>query len=66
MVFAKGDIHHPVKTVLNRPVMLGRLQKPGSVSGETWYISEFSGDFAKVWVACQASPVWVPSNAVAR
>jgi hypothetical protein len=32
----------------------------------TWYISEFSGDFAKVWVACQAASVWVPANAVAH
>ncbi len=32
----------------------------------TWYISEFSGDFAKVWIACQARPVWIPANAVAR
>lgn len=32
----------------------------------TWYISEFSGDFAKVWVACQAASVWVPANAIAR
>jgi hypothetical protein len=31
-----------------------------------WYISEFSGDFAKVWIACQARPVWIPTNAVAR
>lgn len=32
----------------------------------TWYISEFTGDFAKVWIACQASPVYIPANAVAR
>ena len=32
----------------------------------TWYISEFSGDFAKVWIACQARMVWIPANAVAR
>jgi hypothetical protein len=32
----------------------------------TWWISEFEGDFAKVWIACQAEPVWIPSNAVAR
>ncbi|MBK8027464.1 MAG: hypothetical protein IPK19_40290 [Chloroflexi bacterium] len=31
-----------------------------------WYISEFSGDFAKLWIACQAEPVWVPANAVLR
>jgi hypothetical protein len=30
----------------------------------TWKISEFSGDFAKVWIACQASSVWIPRNAV--
>src|SRR5690606_27092564 len=27
----------------------------------TWYVSETDGDFAKVWIACQASPVWVPT-----
>lgn len=30
----------------------------------TWKISEFEGDFAKVWIACEANPVWIPSNAV--
>ncbi|MBE2266624.1 MAG: hypothetical protein IAE80_00230, partial [Anaerolinea sp.] len=32
----------------------------------TWYISEFSGDWARVWIACQANMVWIPANAVAR
>ncbi len=32
----------------------------------TWYISQFSGDFAKVWVACEASPVWIPVENVLR
>ncbi|MBL8130355.1 MAG: hypothetical protein JNL42_00750 [Anaerolineae bacterium] len=32
----------------------------------TWYISAFEGDFAKVWIACQADPVYIPANAVAR
>lgn len=32
----------------------------------SWYVSEFSGDFAKVWVACQANMVWIPVSAVAR
>lgn len=35
-----------------------------NIPAGTWYVSEFSGDFAKVWIACQASPVWVPANAV--
>ena len=30
----------------------------------TWKISEFKDDFAKVWIACQATPVWIPRNAV--
>lgn len=30
----------------------------------TWKISEFSGDFALVWIACEAQPVWIPRNAV--
>lgn len=37
-----------------------------AIPAGTWYVSEFSGDFAKVWIACQANPVWVPANAVAR
>jgi hypothetical protein len=32
----------------------------------TWYISEFTGDFALVWISCEGSPVYVPANAVAR
>ncbi len=32
----------------------------------TWWISQFSGDFARVWIACQANSVWIPANAVAR
>lgn len=32
----------------------------------TWWISQFSGDFAQVWIACQANSVWIPANAVAR
>jgi hypothetical protein len=35
MVFTKGDIHHPVKAVLNRPVMLGGLQQPGCIGRRT-------------------------------
>ena len=30
----------------------------------SWKISEFSGDFAKVWIACQAQPIWIPTNAI--
>lgn len=30
----------------------------------TWYVSEFTGDFAKVWISCEGSPVYVPANAV--
>ena len=30
----------------------------------TWKISEFDGDFAKVWIACGATPIWIPKNAV--
>jgi hypothetical protein len=32
----------------------------------TWWISEFTGDFAKVWIACQAQPIYIPANAVAH
>ena len=32
----------------------------------TWYITEFSGDFARVWIACNANQFWIPTNAVAR
>lgn len=37
-----------------------------TIPAGTWYVSEFSGDFALVWVSCEGSPVWVPSNAVAH
>jgi hypothetical protein len=30
----------------------------------TWFVSEYSGDFAKVWVNCTGSPVWIPTNAI--
>lgn len=30
----------------------------------TWKISEFKDDFAKVWIACEANPVWIPRSAV--
>jgi hypothetical protein len=44
-VFTKGDSHHPMKAVLNRPVMLGGLQQLGSVGRETadvvgWVVSD--------------------------
>lgn len=31
----------------------------------TWWVGETSGDFSRVWIACQAQPVWVPTNAIA-
>ena len=37
-----------------------------SIPAGTWYITQFSGDFAQVWIACQANMVWIPANAVAR
>jgi len=30
----------------------------------TWEISDFSGDYAHVWIACQATPIWIPKSAV--
>lgn len=32
----------------------------------TWYISEFGEAFAKVWIACQAQPIWIPVGNVLR
>ena len=32
----------------------------------TWYISEFGESFAKVWIACQAQPVYIPVENVLR
>lgn len=32
----------------------------------TWYVSETSGDFAKVWIACQAESVWIPVANIAN
>ncbi len=30
----------------------------------TWYITEFDGDFAHVFIACGANLVWIPADAV--
>lgn len=35
-----------------------------SIPAGSWKISEFSGDFAKVWIACEAEPIWIPTSAV--
>jgi hypothetical protein len=32
----------------------------------TWYISEFGEAFAKVWIACQGQPIWIPVGNVLR
>jgi hypothetical protein len=32
----------------------------------TWYVSEFTGDFAKVWIACSANPIYIPAINVVR
>lgn len=37
-----------------------------SIPAGTWWVNRTSGDFAQVWIACQAQPVWVPLNAVLR
>jgi hypothetical protein len=37
-----------------------------NIPAGTWYMSDFSDDFAKVWIACEAQPVYVPANAVLR
>jgi len=36
-----------------------------SIPVGTWYVTQTSGDFTQLWIACQANRVWVPSNAVA-
>ncbi|MFN8527372.1 MAG: hypothetical protein U0670_02030 [Anaerolineae bacterium] len=36
-----------------------------NIPAGNWYVMQTSGDFSRLWIACQASPVWVPSNAVA-
>jgi hypothetical protein len=38
---------------------------PFSLPAGTWWISETSGDFAKVWIGCDANPVWISLSAVA-
>lgn len=35
-----------------------------SLPAGTWKISEFKDEFAKVWIACEANPIWIPSSAV--
>lgn len=37
-----------------------------NLSPGTWYITEFTDDFAKVWIACSAQPVWIPIENVIR
>lgn len=29
-----------------------------------WWVKQISGDFAQVWIACQATPVWIPVSAL--
>ncbi|MFN8528359.1 MAG: hypothetical protein U0670_07095 [Anaerolineae bacterium] len=36
-----------------------------NIPAGTWWTYGSSGDSTHVWIACQANPVWVPSNAVA-
>lgn len=36
-----------------------------NIPAGTWWTFGTDGDFTHLWVACQAEPVWVPSNAVA-
>ncbi len=36
-----------------------------AVPAGDWYVTQTSGDFTQLWIACQANNVWVPSNAVA-
>lgn len=32
----------------------------------TWYISQFGEQFAKVWIACEAQPIYIPVGNVLR
>lgn len=29
-----------------------------------WYVAQTSGDFAQVWIACQADMIWIPTTAL--
>jgi hypothetical protein len=29
-----------------------------------WYVTQTSGDFAQVWIACQANFIWIPTTAL--
>lgn len=35
-----------------------------SLPAGSWKISEVSGDFAKVWIACEAESVWILTSAI--
>ncbi len=37
---------------------------PWSLPAGNWYVSEISGDFAKVWIACTGNPIWIPVSAL--
>ncbi len=48
--------------VFYQPDLATQLQ--WNLPAGTWYITDFSGDFAHVWIACTAQQIWVPTNAV--
>jgi hypothetical protein len=48
-VFAKGDIHDPMKAVFNRPMMLCRLQQSRSMSRKTGNVED---SFQRGLLAC--------------
>lgn len=35
-----------------------------SIPAGTWWITDVSGDFAQVWISCEAQPVWVLKSAI--
>jgi hypothetical protein len=36
-----------------------------TIPAGNWYVTETRGEFSRLWIACQAQPVWVPTNAIA-
>jgi hypothetical protein len=76
VTFGSADCPYPLptgSTIYNVPAGAPAFYEPDlgaqtnfNLPAGTWYISEFTGDFAKVWISCEGSPVYIPANAVAR
>ncbi len=35
-----------------------------SLPAGNWYVTQISGDFAQIWIACNGSRIWIPTSAL--